>query len=83
VSVRAMEAGAVAFLTKPFREEDLLGAIGQAIERESPVPARKEGAPEGARIRGAHSTGADGAEGPTTVIRGGDGQEPALCGNRR
>jgi FixJ family two-component response regulator len=33
MSVRAMKAGAVEFLTKPFREKDLLEAIGQAIER--------------------------------------------------
>jgi len=33
-SVRAMKAGAVEFLTKPFRERHLLGAIAQAIERD-------------------------------------------------
>jgi FixJ family two-component response regulator len=32
-SVRAMKAGAVEFLTKPFVDEVLLNAIGQAIER--------------------------------------------------
>jgi len=32
-SVRAMKAGAIEFLTKPFREEDLLSAVNQAIER--------------------------------------------------
>ncbi len=30
---RALEAGAVAFLYKPCREEDLLDAIGTALER--------------------------------------------------
>jgi FixJ family two-component response regulator len=35
MSVRAMKAGAVEFLTKPFRDQDLLDAIGQAIERDS------------------------------------------------
>jgi FixJ family two-component response regulator len=35
MSVRAMKAGAVEFLTKPFRDQDLLDAIQQAIERDS------------------------------------------------
>jgi FixJ family two-component response regulator len=33
-SVQAMKAGAVEFLTKPFVERDLLGAIQQAIQRD-------------------------------------------------
>jgi FixJ family two-component response regulator len=33
MSVRAMKAGAVEFLTKPVRDQDLLDAIQQAIER--------------------------------------------------
>jgi FixJ family two-component response regulator len=34
MSVQAMKAGAVEFLTKPFRDQDLLDAIQQAIERD-------------------------------------------------
>jgi DNA-binding NtrC family response regulator len=33
MSVRAMKAGAVEFMTKPFRDEDLLSAVDQAIKR--------------------------------------------------
>ena len=33
-SVRAMKAGAVEFLTKPFDEQDLLQAVQEAIERD-------------------------------------------------
>src|SRR5262249_48544297 len=34
MSVRAMKAGAVEFLTKPFRDQDLLDAIQQALVRD-------------------------------------------------
>jgi len=34
MSVRAMKAGAVEFLTKPFRDQELLDAIQAAIERD-------------------------------------------------
>jgi FixJ family two-component response regulator len=34
MSVRAMKAGAVDFLTKPFRDQDLLDAVSKAIERD-------------------------------------------------
>lgn len=33
MSVRAMKAGAVGFLTKPCREDELLEAVGEALER--------------------------------------------------
>lgn len=34
MSVQAMKAGAVEFLTKPFREKDLLDAIAQSLQRD-------------------------------------------------
>jgi two-component system, LuxR family, response regulator FixJ len=37
MSVRAMKAGAVDFLQKPFEEQDLLDAINRAIERDREV----------------------------------------------
>jgi FixJ family two-component response regulator len=37
MSVRAMKAGAVEFLTKPFREQELLDAIRSGIERDRTI----------------------------------------------
>jgi FixJ family two-component response regulator len=34
MSVRAMKSGAVDFLTKPFRDQDMLDAVVTAIERD-------------------------------------------------
>jgi len=36
-----MKAGAVEFLTKPFRDQDLLDAIGQAIDRDRAARQRQ------------------------------------------
>jgi FixJ family two-component response regulator len=37
MTVQAMKAGAVEFLTKPFRDQDLLDAIHQALERDRTI----------------------------------------------
>src|SRR5271168_1003999 len=37
MTVRAMKSGAVEFLTKPFRDQDLLDAIHQALDRDRAV----------------------------------------------
>src|SRR6266850_3004384 len=42
MSVRAMKAGAVEFLTKPFREQELLEAIHSAIERDRTIRAERQ-----------------------------------------
>jgi RNA polymerase sigma factor (sigma-70 family) len=48
MSVRAMKAGAVEFLTKPFRDQDLLDAIQAALERDR---ARRQGVANTALLR--------------------------------
>ena len=46
MSVRAMKAGAVEFLTKPFRDQDLLDAIQQALERDRRSRSQQAGSAE-------------------------------------
>jgi FixJ family two-component response regulator len=46
MSVRAMKAGATEFLTKPFRDQDLLDAIHQALERDRAVRQHSGGIAE-------------------------------------
>ena len=41
MSVRALKSGAVEFLTKPFRDQDLLDAIQQALQRDSGARAQQ------------------------------------------
>jgi FixJ family two-component response regulator len=41
MSVQAMKAGAVEFLTKPFRDQELLDAIRQAIDRDRVARTRR------------------------------------------
>jgi FixJ family two-component response regulator len=43
-SVRAMKAGAVEFLTKPFRSQDLLGAVQEALARDCEVRRQRAAA---------------------------------------
>jgi len=41
MSVKAMKSGAVEFLTKPFRDQDLLDAIHQALDRDRAMRQRQ------------------------------------------
>jgi DNA-binding NtrC family response regulator len=55
MTVRAMKAGAIDFLTKPFRDEDLLSAVAQALHHgpqraaNTPTPAQETPDTEDAR----------------------------------
>jgi FixJ family two-component response regulator len=53
MTVKAMKSGAIEFLTKPFRDQDLLDAIQQALERDS---ARLRHAGEFRALRGRYET---------------------------
>jgi FixJ family two-component response regulator len=53
MSVRAMKAGAVEFLTKPFREQDLLDAVGTALEKDR---TRRSGETRLAELRSRYQT---------------------------
>jgi RNA polymerase sigma factor (sigma-70 family) len=46
MTVRAMKAGAVEFLTKPFRDQDLLDAIQQALDRDRQAREEQAGTAE-------------------------------------
>jgi DNA-binding NtrC family response regulator len=49
MTVRAMKAGAIEFLTKPFRDDDLLNAVEQAIRRGRQIGELRDKRSEDAR----------------------------------
>jgi FixJ family two-component response regulator len=53
MSVKAMKAGAIDFLTKPFRDQDLLDAVARAIERDR---ERRDDAKAIANLRAAYDS---------------------------
>lgn len=53
MSVRAMKAGAIDFLVKPFRDQDMLDAVGAAIARDS---ERRATAVDDADLLARHAT---------------------------
>lgn len=53
MSVRAMKAGAIDFLVKPFRDQDMLDAVAIAIERDS---ARRAAQSDDAGLKTLHAT---------------------------
>jgi FixJ family two-component response regulator len=46
MSVKAMKAGAIDFLTKPFRDQDILDAVTRAIERDQERRVSEKGVTE-------------------------------------
>jgi FixJ family two-component response regulator len=53
MTVRAMKAGAVEFLPKPFRDQDMLDAVQTALERDR---GRRKSAGETARLKSSFDT---------------------------
>ena len=68
MSVTALKAGAVEFLTKPFRDQDLLDAIQQALQRDS--AAREQQAEMHALQERYHDLSAREREVMTLVVSG-------------
>jgi FixJ family two-component response regulator len=50
MSVKAMKAGAIDFLTKPFREQDMLDVVTEALERDGERRSREKSSSD-ARVR--------------------------------
>src|SRR5262245_64346500 len=53
MTVRAMKSGAVEFLTKPFRPQELLDAVQQALDRDRQLHHKRR---ETAELRRRHQT---------------------------
>src|ERR1700730_15470969 len=68
MSVKALKSGAVEFLTKPFRDQDLLDAIQQALQRDS--AAREQQAEMHALQERYHDLSAREREVMTLVVSG-------------
>jgi FixJ family two-component response regulator len=68
MSVKALKSGAVEFLTKPFRDQDLLDAIQQALQRDS--AARKHQAEKHELQERYHELSAREREVMTLVVSG-------------
>ena len=68
MSVKALKSGAVEFLTKPFRDQDLLDAIQQALQRDS--AAREQQAEMHALQKRYHDLSAREREVMTLVVSG-------------
>src|SRR5215468_3304305 len=51
MSVQAMKAGAVEFLTKPFREQELLDAVQRALERDRAARDHRAGGTSVATVK--------------------------------
>ncbi len=56
MSVRAMKAGAVDFLTKPFRDQAMLDAVARAVERDRMRREREAALTEARRLFGSLTT---------------------------